>query len=38
MELDQDIEEVKDECTDPMQSIIAFKNLLIKVLTDNELD
>ena len=38
MELDQEIEEVKDECADPMQSIIAFKNLLIKVLTDNELD
>ena len=35
---DVEIEETKEESTNPAESIVAFKNLLIKVLTDNELD
>ena len=36
---DAEIEDVEaNESLDPFESIVAFKNLLIKVLTENELD
>jgi len=35
---DAEIQDENEECGDPVESVAAFKNLLIKVLTDNELD
>jgi hypothetical protein len=35
---DAEIEDMAEEGSDPVESVSAFKNLLIKVLTDNELD